>query len=59
MGGLKVPYYNHYIYAGEDGKTILEFSGNERELKKSNYVLTFRVRVKTLYLYFYSDPKYR
>jgi len=38
MDGLKVPVFQHYIYALEDGKMIVEINSDHRELKTSNYV---------------------
>jgi len=36
--GLNVPSFQHYMYAGKNGMTVLEFTSEERALKKSNFV---------------------
>jgi len=36
--GLKVLQFLQNMYAGEDGKTVVNFNANQKELEKSNYI---------------------
>ncbi len=36
--GINVPHFQHYMYAGKNGMTVLEFASEQRALKKSNFV---------------------